>query len=79
MRAVIKLSFTSSEIANRISYAIVPDNTPLPEGLEIDVETNGANLMITIISERGIDSFRGTIEDVMSSIDLSLRTMTTLR
>ena len=75
MHAHISLNFDSPTIAQQIESIISPDNKPLPEGLEITVNTNGAILNINIECTRGIDSFRGTIEDIMGSIDLSLRTM----
>jgi len=75
LHARISLNFESPTIAQQLESIISPDNTPLPEGLEITVNTNGAILYINIECTRGIDSFRGTIEDIMGSIDLSLRTM----
>ena len=75
MRARISLKCKSPTIAKQLVSIISPDNAPLPEGMAIKVNTNGAILNIEIESTRGIDSFRGTIEDIMSAIDLSLRTM----
>ena len=78
VRATIILRFDSSNTANKIKNAISPDNSPVPEGLEINVSTQAANLEIFITCSRRIDSFRNTIEDIMSSIDLSLRTISTV-
>jgi hypothetical protein len=75
LRARISLKCKSPTIAKQLASIISPDNAPLPEGMAIKVNTNGAILNIEIESTRGIDSFRGTIEDIMSAIDLSLRTM----
>ena len=75
VRAKIKLKFDSPTTANKIKDAISPDNSPVPEGLEIQVTTQVDNMEISIACSRGIDSFRNTIEDIMSSIDLSLRTI----
>ena len=74
MIATIKLDFQSSNIATRILEAIKPDNTPLPKGLTIDCSVKGTKLLITIQCERGISSLGATLEDIMSAIDLSLRT-----
>ena len=74
MIATIKLDFQSSNIATRILEAIKPDNTPLPKGLTIDCSVKGTKLLITIQCERGINSLGATLEDIMSAIDLSLRT-----
>jgi tRNA threonylcarbamoyladenosine modification (KEOPS) complex Pcc1 subunit len=78
LRAEIILEFHTHEIAVLVSDAIEPDNTPLPPGMKITVTTHGTNLSIVLESKRGIDSFRGTIEDLMSAIDLSLRTIFSL-
>ena len=75
LHARISLKFKSPTIAKQLVSIISPDNAPLPEGMAIKVNTTGAIMNIEIESTRGIDSFRGTIEDIMSAIDLSLRTL----
>ncbi|TFG98680.1 hypothetical protein E4H12_05355 [Candidatus Thorarchaeota archaeon] len=74
MIATIKLDFQSSDVAKRILEAITPDNTPLPSGLTIDCSVKETKLLITIQCERSISSLGATLEDIMSAIDLSLRT-----
>ncbi len=74
MIATIKLDFRSSTLAKQILEAISPDNTPLPPGLSINCAIEGTKLLITIKCERNINSLGATIEDIMSAIDLSLRT-----
>lgn len=74
MIARIKLDFHSPEITKQILEAISPDNTPLPSGLSIDFSIEETKLLITIQCERNINSLGATIEDIMSAIDLSLRT-----
>jgi tRNA threonylcarbamoyladenosine modification (KEOPS) complex Pcc1 subunit len=74
MIATIKLDFQSSDLAKRILEAINPDNTPLPSGLSIDCSVEETKLLITIRCERNINRLGATIEDIMSAIDLSLRT-----
>ena len=74
MIAIIKLDFQSSDTTKRILEAITPDNTPLPDGLTIDCTVEETKLLITIKCNRSINSLGATIEDIMSAIDLSLRT-----
>jgi hypothetical protein len=74
MIATIKLDFQSPDLAKHILEAIAPDNTPLPSGLLIDCSVEGSKLLITIQCERSISSLGATLEDIMSAIDLSLRT-----
>ena len=78
MIAHIKLDFETEAEAKRILSAISPDNSPLPLGLEIDCETHKKSLTITIRLERSIDSLGATLEDIMSAIDLSMRTSESL-
>jgi len=72
--ATIKLNFHSSNLTKQILESISPDNTPLPFGLSIDCSIEETKLIITIQCERNISSLGATIEDIMSAIDLSLRT-----
>jgi len=72
--ATIKLNFHSSNLTKQILESISPDNTPLPSGLSIDCSIEDTKLIITIQCERNISSLGATIEDIMSAIDLSLRT-----
>jgi len=74
MIATIKLDFQSSDVAKQIREAITPDNTPLPRGLTITCSVEETKLLITIQCERSISSLGATLEDIMSAIDLSLRT-----
>jgi len=74
MIATIKLEFQSSEIAQRVLDAISPDNSPLPVGLTIKCTIENTYLQVTIQCERSIESLGATLEDLMSAIDLSMRT-----
>ncbi|MHA1951191.1 MAG: KEOPS complex subunit Pcc1 [Candidatus Thorarchaeota archaeon] len=74
----IQLDFESEAEAKRILSAIAPDNYPLPSGLKIECSIKHHSLTITIHSERSVDSLGATIEDLMSAVDLSMRTSKTL-
>ncbi|MFX1482042.1 MAG: hypothetical protein ACFFCP_02530 [Promethearchaeota archaeon] len=74
MIARIQLDFGSKTDALRTRSAITPDNYPLPPGLEIESSVHHNSLRIIIRSERSVDSFGATVEDIMSAIDLSMRT-----
>ena len=70
----IQLNFKSEEEARRTLSAISPDNSPLPEGLEIECSCDNQKVNVTINSSRSLESLAATLEDIMSAIDLSLRT-----
>ena len=78
MIARIQLCFSSHEEARRTLSAISPDNSPLPEDLHIDCSLENHRLDITIQSSRSLESLSATLEDIMSAIDLSLRTSVTI-
>jgi hypothetical protein len=54
--------------------AISPDNTPLPEGLRIECSENNGELRILVECDRAVASLAATIEDLMSAVDLAIRT-----
>ncbi|MHA1907312.1 MAG: KEOPS complex subunit Pcc1 [Candidatus Thorarchaeota archaeon] len=78
MLAEIQLEFESNEDATHVLNAIKPDNSPLPPGIAIQTSVEANRLLIRIECERGIDSLRATVEDIMSAIDLSVRTINTV-
>ena len=78
MLAEIQIEFKSNEDATHVLNAINPDNTPLPPGISIQTGVEEKRLLFKIECERGIDSLRATIEDIMSAIDLSVRTINTV-
>ncbi|MFW9811193.1 MAG: KEOPS complex subunit Pcc1 [Candidatus Thorarchaeota archaeon] len=78
MFAQIVLDFESEAIAERMLSTITPDNTPLPSGLEIECTVQNKSLSIEIHSKRSLESLGSTLEDIMSAIDLSMRTSDTL-
>ncbi|MFW9798885.1 MAG: KEOPS complex subunit Pcc1 [Candidatus Thorarchaeota archaeon] len=75
MQVQIELSLKSSKEAAEVLQAIAPDNLPLPYGLSIDAHKNGNELIIKIHCLRDLRSLGATVEDMMSAIDLSLRTI----
>ncbi|MFW9786695.1 MAG: KEOPS complex subunit Pcc1 [Candidatus Thorarchaeota archaeon] len=74
MIAHIQLEFESDEEARRTLSAVSPDNTPLPEGLDIECSLDDRKVNVIIRSSRSLESLAATLEDIMSAIDLSLRT-----
>ncbi|RDE16651.1 MAG: hypothetical protein C4K49_04635 [Candidatus Thorarchaeota archaeon] len=75
MAATIEIEVSPAGEAERVMDAISPDNMPLPKGLRITSQVKDGRLYVSIECDRGLDSLRATIEDVMSAIDLSIRTM----
>ena len=75
MSVQIEIEFDDHLQATRVLDAVAPDNSPLPSGIAIITKIIGNKLVIHIECERSIDSLRATVEDIMSAIDLSMRTI----
>ena len=75
MSVQIEIEFDDHLQATRVLYAVAPDNSPLPSGIAIITKIIDNKIMIHIECERSIDSLRATVEDIMSAIDLSVRTI----
>lgn len=78
MIARIEIDFDSETDAKHVLDSINPDNTPLPPGISIETKLLGNRIAMRIECTRGIDSLRFTVEDIMSAIDLSVRTIDTV-
>jgi len=72
--ARMKIIFDSKH-ATTIHRVISPDNTPLPPDIRIDSTVKENKIEITVECDRGIGSLWTTVEDIMSAIDLSMRTL----
>lgn len=75
MLATIELELLPVADAQRVLHSVLPDNMPLPSGLRIESEIVNGKLVFRIVCDRGLDSLRATIEDLLSAVDLSLRTI----
>ncbi len=78
IRGELRLKFKSNGDALRVLDSIAPDNYPLPQGLQISNHVTGNVLHLKITTERGVESFMATIEDLLSSVDLALRTFSSI-
>jgi hypothetical protein len=74
VKAEVILDFESKDDADRVFIAVTPDNTPLPHGLVINSYVDNKRIVFEVGSERSLESAITTIEDLMSAVDLSLRT-----
>ncbi len=78
-KARLEIELRSRDSVRRIMNAVVPDNTPVPTGLTITTECDNVKLLFNVISERGIQSLSTTLEDLMASVDLCIRTLDSLQ
>ena len=71
----IELKFESAVDAEHILQSVSPDNFPLPRGLHINSSRFQNQVIFEIRCKRGLESLAATIEDLLSAIDLSIRTL----
>jgi hypothetical protein len=74
LQAEVALEFESYDDAKRVLITVAPDNTPLPSGLAINSYVKDNTVIFEVSCERSLESMMSTIEDIMSAVDLSLRT-----
>lgn len=72
--AVLELVFSSSEEARLIAESIIPDNSPLPQGLSISLRVEDNVIKILVESRRTLLSLLYTLDDTISMMILSLKT-----
>jgi hypothetical protein len=71
----VELKFEFGADAEYILQSVSPDNFPLPKGLQIKSSRFQNQVIFEIECERGLESLAATIEDLLSAIDLSIRTL----
>lgn len=75
----IELKFENNTDARKILQSVLPDNHPLPPGLHIESSISNNCLCFDIRCTRGLKSLAATIEDLLSAIDLSIRTLESIQ
>ncbi len=75
MRGTVRLEFGNRRVAEQVHTAISPDNRPLPSDLVIESKLMGDVIEITVSTAAGTPRLMATLEDLLSSVDLALRTI----
>lgn len=78
MSVTLHLQFASHDMAIQILKSVSPENSGLPRGLTITSRIDGPTIYFDIATSRGVQSLMATVEDLLSSIDLVIRTMETI-
>lgn len=71
----MELFFENVEEAEIALESIQPDNYPLPRGLDLSMWVEGKKLKVYVESDRTILSLLSTLDDILSMINLALRTI----
>ncbi len=73
--AKLELVFEDTEDAEIALKSIQPDNHPLPPGLELSMKIDGNRLEVYIESERSLLSLLNTLDDILSMINVALKSV----
>ena len=74
MKAQIKLDIEcdSRQTAWLLSEATAPDNSPLPDGMELNTVINKSHYKAVFTYSKNLSTLRNTIDDLLQSIQLVL-------
>ena len=70
-RVKIVLTAESEEKAKIIHSSLLPDNKPLPQGLEVRSEQVGRDVIFYIECRRPLSSLLATVDDVLKMAQLA--------
>lgn len=75
----IKLTFENETIAKAIEKATAPENQETPKNIRASSEIKNNEMYIKIESEDSIKDLLTTVEDYLEKIDLSYKTIKSLK
>lgn len=75
MWAEVVLSYKSQEEAEAVARAVSPENAKAPPGLVVETSAEGRRVITRIECQRGLKTFRATLDDLLSSVRVAERTI----
>ena len=71
----ISIQFTRKASASIIAKSLDPDNKDFPEGLIMNQKVNGNKLELYFKSSSALESLLNTVDEVLSMIDMTNKTL----
>ena len=71
----ISIQFTRKASASIIANSLDPDNKDFPEGLIMNQKVNGNKLELYFESSSALESLLNTVDEVLSMIDMTNKTL----
>ncbi len=76
--AHVEMEFEDAHIAEIVFKALLPDNKPLPTGLEVSAELEGKRIIFKVYCQRPLQSLLATIDDILSMAKIAEQTARTM-
>lgn len=71
IKANMKIEFDTKRQIDTMISALTPDNVCIPDGLKIDIRSEGKCLIIDIDCGKGSGTFLNTIDELLEHMSLS--------
>ncbi|MEM0075033.1 MAG: KEOPS complex subunit Pcc1 [Conexivisphaerales archaeon] len=78
MKIEAEVKLNMGKITSAVYKALIPDNVGVPECMNLSMSIEQGIIDVTINSSCSIDTFISTIDDVLQSCELSLRSLSCL-
>jgi len=79
LQAEIALTYKSTKEAEAVEQAVSPDNVKVPLGLSIKTTKQGKKVLTQILCETKLETFMGTIDDLLSAVSVAERAVSALK
>jgi len=74
-RISLKIDLEDATLARAVEEAIKPDNSNLPNSMEIDLTRKGRSITIQVKMLDNLPSLAGTIQEIIQHCEVSLRSI----
>jgi len=74
-RISIRIDFEDKIVAKAVDEALKPDNSNLPNSMEIVMTRNGRSITIQVKMLDNLPSLAGTIQEILEHCELSIRSI----
>ena len=71
--------YLDKDVLNAVYESLLPDNIGLPSFMELSMEIVGSYLDVRVSCDGGLDSLLNTLDDILSSVQVAVRSINSLR
>lgn len=70
-RVIIEVEFSSPFEASVTLGVLLPDNTPLPKGMKLEMKSTGYKLIIFLEYDGSTSTLLSTLDDILASMKIA--------
>ncbi len=67
-KITVEINFKSPSEASTILKALLPDNTPIPTGMELEMNIDGCKMNIFLSYTGNLNTLISTLDDILSNM-----------